>query len=71
MLGKMGSVFCVFANGYDDSPVRKEDTHAPIKSVRNSIKTYRDLVNDADVKIFREDIENDDRHGTMSRKSTS
>ena len=51
-LGKMGSVLWAFANGYDDSPVRKENTHAPIKSVGNSTTTYRDLVNDEDVKII-------------------
>lgn len=48
----MGSVLWAFANGYDDSPVRKENTYAPIKSVGNSTTTYRDLVNDEDVKII-------------------
>lgn len=52
MLGKMGSVLWAFANGYDDSLVRKENTHAPIKSVGNSTTTHRDLVNDEDVKII-------------------
>ena len=51
-LGKMGSVLWAFANGYDDSPVRKENTHAPIKSVGNSTTTHRDLLNDEDVKII-------------------
>ena len=50
-LGKMGSVLWAFANGYDESPVRLEDTHAPIKSVGNSTTTPRDLENDEDVKI--------------------
>lgn len=50
-LGKMGSVLWAFANGYDDSPVRTEDAHAPIKSIGNSTTTYRDLENDDDVKI--------------------
>lgn len=50
-LGKMGSVLWGFANGYDDSPVKKENTSAPIKSIGNSTTTYRDLVNDEDVKI--------------------
>ena len=40
-----------FANGYDDSPVKLENTHAPIKSVGNSITTPKDLVCDEDVKI--------------------
>lgn len=52
MLGKMGSVLWAFANGYDESPVRKENTHAPIKSVGNSTTTHRDLVTDDDVKII-------------------
>lgn len=50
-LGKMGGVLWAFANGYDDSPVRKENAHAPIKSVGNSTTTHRDLINDEDVKI--------------------
>lgn len=50
-LGKMGSVLWAFANGYDDSPVKKENTFAPIKSIGNSTTTHRDLVNDEDVKI--------------------
>ena len=51
-LGKMGSVLWAFANGYDDSPVRKENTYAPIRSVGNSTTTHRDLLNDEDVKII-------------------
>ena len=51
-LGKIGSVLWAFANGYDDSPVRKENTHAPIRSVGNSTTTHRDLLNDEDVKII-------------------
>lgn len=50
-LGKMGDVLWVFANGYDVSPVKYEDAHAPIKSIGNSTTTPRDLVNDQDVKI--------------------
>lgn len=50
-LGKMGSILWAFANGYDDSPVRQEDVHAPIKSIGNSTTTHRDLENDTDVKI--------------------
>ena len=38
-LGKMGSILWSFANGYDDSPVKLENTHAPIKSVGNSTTT--------------------------------
>lgn len=50
-LGKMGSVLWAFANGYDDSPVKQEDAHAPIKSIGNSTTTHRDLETDEDVKI--------------------
>lgn len=50
-LGKMGSVLWAFANGYDDSPVKRENATAPIKSIGNSTTTHRDLVNDEDVKI--------------------
>ncbi len=52
LLGKMGSVLWGFANGYDNSPVRKENTHAAIKSVGNSTTTSRDLTTDEDVKII-------------------
>ena len=37
--GKMGSILWSFANGYDDSPVKLENTHAPNKSVGNSTTT--------------------------------
>jgi DNA polymerase-4 len=50
-LGKMGGILWAFANGYDDSPVKMEHTHAPIKSIGNSTTTPRDLENDEDVKI--------------------
>ena len=52
VLGKMGSILWGFANGYDETPVRKEHTHAPIKSIGNSTTTHRDLVNEDDVKII-------------------
>lgn len=42
-LGKMGSILWAFANGYDTSPVRKENTSAPVKSIGNSTTTPRDL----------------------------
>ena len=50
-LGKMGGILWAFANGYDDSPVKMEHTHAPIKSIGNSTTTPRDLENNEDVKI--------------------
>ena len=48
----MWAVFWGFANSYDDSPVRKENTHGEIKSVGNSTTTPRDLVNDEYIKII-------------------
>ena len=50
--GKMGLVLHSFANGWDDSPVKREHTHAPIKSIGNSTTTPRDLETDEDVKII-------------------
>lgn len=50
-LGKMGYVIHGFANGLDNSPVRREDLSAPIKSIGNSTTTPRDLENDGDVRI--------------------
>lgn len=51
LLGKMGLILWTFANGYDDSPVRREHTHAPVKSIGNSTTTPKDLLTDEDVKI--------------------
>ena len=51
-LGKMGYILSVFANGKDQTPVSKENTSAPIKSLGNSTTTLRDLVNDTDVSII-------------------
>ena len=51
-LGKMGAILWGFANGYDDSPVRLENTHSEIKSIGNSTTTPRDLETDEDVKII-------------------
>lgn len=49
--GKVGSILWAFANGYDDSPVKLENTGAPIKSVGNSTTTPKDMETDEDVKI--------------------
>jgi len=51
-LGKMGLILHTFANGWDASPVSKENYHAPIKSIGNSTTTPRDLENDLDVQII-------------------
>ena len=50
-LGKMGYMLHAFANGLDDSPVRREDLQPPVKSVGNSTTAPRDLVCDEDVRI--------------------
>ena len=50
-LGKMGSILWAFANGYDESPVKLENTSAPVKSVGNSTTTPRDMETDEDVRI--------------------
>lgn len=49
--GKVGSILWTFANGYDRSPVRRENVQAPIKSIGNGTTTPRDLENAEDVKI--------------------
>ncbi len=51
IFGKMGAILWSFANGYDESPVKKENTSAPIKSIGNGTTTPRDLETDDDVKI--------------------
>ena len=51
-LGKMGIMLYSFANGWDETPVCREDYKAPIKSIGNSTTTPRDLVNNQDVQII-------------------
>ena len=51
-LGKHGDMLWAYANGLDESPVKYENTHAPIKSIGNSTTTHRELVNDDDVKVI-------------------
>ena len=51
MLGKMGIVLSIFANGEDRTPVSKENTSPPIKSIGNSTTTPRDLLNNTDIGI--------------------
>lgn len=49
--GKWGGVLHDYANGNDLSPVSKYDESDEIKSVGNSLTTYRDLVTFDDIKI--------------------
>ena len=51
VFGKIGLALYAFANGLDDSPVRREGTEPPVKSIGNSTTTVRDLVCDEDVRI--------------------
>lgn len=51
LLGKAGNMLWAFANGYEDSPVKIDNTAAPVKSVGNSTTTFRDLENNEDVKL--------------------
>jgi DNA polymerase-4 len=50
--GKWGQTLSDYANGKDESPVLKDSEQAEIKSVGNSITTYRDLTCDEDVLIM-------------------
>ena len=50
-LGKWGEMLWGYANGLDDSPVRRIDDLGETKSVGNSVTTYRDLENLKDVKV--------------------
>lgn len=47
--GKWGDVLWAFSNGYDTSPVLKENQAEAVKSIGNSTTTPRDLVNFQDV----------------------
>ncbi|MBO4262556.1 MAG: DNA polymerase IV [Clostridia bacterium] len=51
-LGKAGENLWVYANGNDDSPVASIDEKEDIKSVGNSITSYRDLTDDEDVAVM-------------------
>lgn len=50
--GKWGRVLYDYANGLDSEPVNKDNERDEIKSVGNSMTTYRDLVTDEDIKII-------------------
>lgn len=52
VFGKMGLVLSLFANGEDQTPVNRENIHAPIKSIGNSTTTPRDLESYEDVAII-------------------
>ncbi len=50
MLGKLGEMLWVYANGLDDAPVRRSDEEDPVKSISNSITFPRDLIGEDDLK---------------------
>jgi len=50
LLGKMGFILWIFANGNDETRVSKFDESVPIKSIGNSTTTPRDLISNDDVK---------------------
>ena len=50
--GKWGATLKIYAEGLDDSPVLKDDESDEIKSVGNSITSYRDLMNIDDAKLL-------------------
>lgn len=49
--GKWGATLKIYAEGLDDTPVMKDNESDEIKSVGNSITSYRDLVNVEDAKL--------------------
>ena len=49
--GKWGATLKIYAEGLDDTPVMKDSESDEIKSVGNSITSYRDLVNIEDAKL--------------------
>lgn len=49
-LGKMGSILWAFANGYDDSPVKVENAHAPTKHADGCGQSYEWTRPQVDVK---------------------
>jgi len=50
--GKWGETIWMFANGYDITPVMKNDSEPVIKGVGNSLTTPRDLTCNEDVRIL-------------------
>ncbi len=51
LLGKIGEMLWMFANGKDESPVSKYDATEIIKSIGNSVTCYRDLNSDKDLNV--------------------
>ncbi|MBR5496659.1 MAG: DNA polymerase IV [Clostridia bacterium] len=52
MFGKNGRMLYSYANGFDESPVRRLTEAETIKSIGNSTTTPRDMKNEADVNLI-------------------
>lgn len=50
MLGRTGETLWIYANGLDDSPVRRVDAHEDPKSIGSSTTLPRDITTDKDVR---------------------
>ncbi len=50
ILGRMGDMLWAYANGLDDSSVRRAGEEDPVKSISNSITFHRNLVGEEDMK---------------------
>ena len=50
LAGKLGDMLWAYANGLDDTPVRRADESDPVKSISNSITFPRDLIGEEDMK---------------------
>ena len=50
ILGRMGETLKAYANGEDDSPVRRIGETDPVKSISNSITFPRDLIGEDDIR---------------------
>ena len=50
LLGRMGDTLWAYANGLDDSPVRRAGEGDPVKSISNSITFHRNLEGEEDLK---------------------
>lgn len=49
--GKIGLMLSIFARGEDQTPVSRENSHVPVKSIGNSTTTPRDLTTEEEVRL--------------------
>lgn len=50
MLGKMGDMLWIYANGLDDSPVQRADAAEDVKTIGNSTTLPRDVTTEAEIR---------------------